>query len=189
MNRLPKSDPEPHTAANLLEVLIRAGLILVLAIICYKVFSPFMIAMVWAVILAVTLYPLHQRMARRVGGRQGIASTLLLIVGFVLIAVPTAILVNSLGDSVSELIHKVQTNSLQIPALKLFLIAGLIERDTLICITPEQVTHSCCVWSRQQVSTNICRSDCVSFRLLVILALIVAAYGHFIDSRWPPELW
>jgi predicted PurR-regulated permease PerM len=118
MNRLPKSDddPEPRTAANLLEVLIRAGLILILAIICYKVFSPFMIAMVWAVILAVTLYPLHQRIARWVGGRQGIASTLLLIVGFVLIAVPTAILVNSLGDSVNELIHKVQANSLQIPA-------------------------------------------------------------------------
>jgi predicted PurR-regulated permease PerM len=118
MNRLPKSDDdlEPRIAANLLEVLIRAGLVLILAIICYQVFSPFMILMVWAVILAVTFYPLHKRIARRVGGRQGIASTLLLIVGFVLIAVPTAILVNSLGDSVNELIHKVQTNSLQIPA-------------------------------------------------------------------------
>jgi hypothetical protein len=63
MNRLPKSDDdlEPRIAANLLEVLIRAGLILILAIICYQVFSPFMILMVWAVILAVTLYPLHQR--------------------------------------------------------------------------------------------------------------------------------
>jgi predicted PurR-regulated permease PerM len=118
MNRLPKSndDLEPRIAATLLEVLIRAGLILILTIICYQVFSPFMILVVWAVILAVTLYPLHQRIARRVGGRQGIASTLLLIVGFVLIAVPTAILVNSLGDSVNELIHKVQANSLQIPA-------------------------------------------------------------------------
>ena len=113
MNRLSKSDDDLETriGANLLEVLIRAGLILILAIICYEVFSPFMILMVWAVILAVTLYPLHQGIARRVGGRQGIASTFLLIVGFVLIAVPTAILVNSLGDSVSELIHKVQTNS------------------------------------------------------------------------------
>ena len=118
MNKPPKSDDdlESRIATNLLEILIRAGLILILAIICYQVFSPFMILMVWAIILAVTLYPLHQRIARRVGGRQGIASTLLLIVGFVLIAVPTAILVNSLGDSVNELIHKVQANSLQIPA-------------------------------------------------------------------------
>src|SRR6516162_312663 len=90
MSRLPKSDDalETRIAANLLEALIRAGLILILAIICYQVFSPFMILMAWAVILAVTLYPLHQRIARRVGGRQGIASTFLLIVGFVLIAVP-----------------------------------------------------------------------------------------------------
>jgi predicted PurR-regulated permease PerM len=75
MNRLPKSDDdlEPRIAATLLEVLIRAGLILILAIICYQVFSPFMNLVVWAVILAVTLYPLHQRIARRVGGRQGIA--------------------------------------------------------------------------------------------------------------------
>ena len=62
MNRLPKSDDDLETriGANLLEVLIRAGLILILAIICYQVFSPFMILMVWAVILAVTLYPLQQ---------------------------------------------------------------------------------------------------------------------------------
>jgi hypothetical protein len=44
MNRLPKSDDdlEPRIAATLLEVLIRAGLILILAIICYQVFAPFM---------------------------------------------------------------------------------------------------------------------------------------------------
>jgi hypothetical protein len=58
MNRLPKSDDdlEQRIAANLLEVLIRAGLILILAIICYQVFSPFMILMVWALIMAVILY-------------------------------------------------------------------------------------------------------------------------------------
>jgi len=49
MNRLPKSDDDLETriGANLLEVLIRAGLILILAIICYQVFSPFMILMAW----------------------------------------------------------------------------------------------------------------------------------------------
>ena len=36
---------------------------------CYRVFSPFLVLMVWAVILAVTLYPLHQWLAARMGGR------------------------------------------------------------------------------------------------------------------------
>ena len=46
---------EARTAAGLLDVLIRAGLILALALLCYQVFSPFLTLMVWALILAVTL--------------------------------------------------------------------------------------------------------------------------------------
>jgi predicted PurR-regulated permease PerM len=33
--------------------------------------------MVWALILAVTLYPLHQAIASKIGGKQGLAATLL----------------------------------------------------------------------------------------------------------------
>ncbi len=83
---------------------------------CYRVFSPFLTLMVWALILAVTLYPLHQYLAGKIGGKQGLAATLLVVVGFVLIVTPTALLMSSLGDSVRQLINDVQNNSLQIPA-------------------------------------------------------------------------
>ena len=59
--------------------------------------------MVWALILAVMLYPLHQSLARTIGGKQGLAATLLVVAGIVLIIVPTAMLVSSLGDSVQQL--------------------------------------------------------------------------------------
>ena len=107
---------EQRLASSLLEVLIRAGLILAMAILCYQVFSPFLHLMVWALILAVTLYPLHQFLASKIGGKQGLAATLLVVVGVVLIVVPTAMLMSSLGDSVRQLVHDVQNNTLQIPA-------------------------------------------------------------------------
>jgi len=47
-------------ASALLEVFIRAGLILALAVLCYQVFAPFLTLMVWALILAVTLYTLQE---------------------------------------------------------------------------------------------------------------------------------
>lgn len=103
-------------ATPLLDVLIRAGLILVMAVLCYQVFSPFLHLMVWALILAVTLYPLHQSLASKIGGKQGLAATLLVVVGVMLIVVPTAMLMSSLGDSVRQLVHDVQNNSLKIPA-------------------------------------------------------------------------
>jgi predicted PurR-regulated permease PerM len=100
----------------LLDVLIRAGLILAMAMLCYRVLSPFLTLMVWALILAVTLYPLHQSLASKIGGKQGLAATLLVVVGIMLIVVPTAMLLSSLGDSVQQLVHDVQHNTLQIPA-------------------------------------------------------------------------
>jgi predicted PurR-regulated permease PerM len=112
----PDQELEQRLASPLLDVLIRAGLILVMAMLCYQVFSPFLHLMVWALILAVALYPLHQALASKIGGKQGLAATLLVVVGSVLIVVPTAMLLSALGDSVQHLIHAVQNNTLQIPA-------------------------------------------------------------------------
>jgi predicted PurR-regulated permease PerM len=117
MNTLHDPDPEfeRRVAALLLDVLIRAGLVLALAMLCFQVFSPFLSLMVWAVILAVTLYPLHQSVSAKFGGRQGLAATLLVLLGIVVVVVPTAALMSSLGDSVHRLIDDVQNNTLRVP--------------------------------------------------------------------------
>lgn len=102
-------------AGRLLDVFIRAGLIVVLALLCYQVFSPFIVLTEWALILAVTLYPAHQVLAAKLGGRQGWAATLIALFGIVLIVAPTAVLVNSGGDSLHRFIGAVQDNTLNIP--------------------------------------------------------------------------
>jgi|KBSSwiStaDraftv2_1062776.scaffolds.fasta_scaffold20951_3 predicted PurR-regulated permease PerM len=106
---------ERRRSKLLLDVLIRAGLILALALLCYRIFSPFLVLMVWALILAITLYPLHRGLAARLGGRKGWAATLITVLGVALIVAPTAVLLNSLGDSVHRVIYEVQQNTLQIP--------------------------------------------------------------------------
>lgn len=107
---------ERRKSSLLLDVLIRAGLVFALAALCYRIFSPFITLMVWALILAVAMYPLHQSLARRLGGRQGLAATVIAIVGAVLIVWPTAALLSSLGDSVRGFVHAVEQNTLQVPA-------------------------------------------------------------------------
>ena len=111
----PDHEPEERAPASLLDVLIRAGLILALVLLCYRVFAPFLVLMVWALILAVALYPLQQAVARRIGERQGLAATLITVLGVVLIVAPTALLLSSMGDSVRQLIRDVQLNTLQVP--------------------------------------------------------------------------
>lgn len=117
MNEPAKPDRAQGPAArrSMLDVLIRAGLILILAFLCYRVLAPFLVLVVWAVILAVAMYPLHRAVARRIGGRQGLAATLITVLAVVLIVVPTAVLLNSLGDSVRQLVTDVQQDTLRIP--------------------------------------------------------------------------
>jgi predicted PurR-regulated permease PerM len=79
------------------------------------VFAPFLNLMTWALILAVTLYPLHQSLAAKIGGRQGMAAGLLVLMAVLVVVVPTAALMNSLGDSVRQLIADVQNNTLRVP--------------------------------------------------------------------------
>jgi predicted PurR-regulated permease PerM len=80
------------------------------------VFAPFLTLMVWALILAVTMYPLHQWLAHRIGGRQRLAATLVLIGAGLLIIAPTALLMNAFGSSVHSLIAAMRDNTLSIPA-------------------------------------------------------------------------
>jgi predicted PurR-regulated permease PerM len=114
------SQPDPELdrrlASRLLEVLVRAGLLLALVLLCYAAIAPFLTLLIWSVILAVTLYPVHQLLAGKLGGRQGLAATLLVVLGVVLIVVPSSVLLTSLADSLHRLIRDVQTNSLAIRA-------------------------------------------------------------------------
>jgi predicted PurR-regulated permease PerM len=118
MNPIPQPDPDakPKVSSNPLDVFIRGALIIALAALCYRAFSPFLSLMEWSIILAVTMYPLHQRLARAVGGKQWLASTLLVIIALLLIIIPTALLTNSFADSVRNLVSGVQNNTLEIPA-------------------------------------------------------------------------
>jgi predicted PurR-regulated permease PerM len=108
-------EPERPIESRLLDVLIRAALVFALVFLCFQVFAPFLTLMVWALILAVAIYPLHRRLARRLGDRQGLAATLIVLLAAVVIVAPTAALMSHFGDSVRDLVHGARNNTLQIP--------------------------------------------------------------------------
>jgi predicted PurR-regulated permease PerM len=112
----PDIELEHRVSRKLLDVLIRAGLVFTVAMVCYRIFSPFIALMTWSMVLAVTLYPAHQKLARRMGGKQGLAATVLVLACILLIGVPTALLMASLGDSLQGLVAQVRGGTLKIPA-------------------------------------------------------------------------
>lgn len=107
---------EERLSNKLLDVLLRAGVVVALALLCYRIFAPFFGLTAWSVILAVTLYPIHQKLARRMGGKQGLAAIVLVLLGILLIGIPTALLMGTLGDSLQQFVASARAGTLKIPA-------------------------------------------------------------------------
>ncbi|MCO6057044.1 AI-2E family transporter [Pseudomonas sp. MOB-449] len=113
---IPTSLSEHFLSRGLLDVLIRAGLILVLVMSCYQVFHPFLNLMLWALILAVTFYPLHRRLRDAMGLRDGHVATLITLVSVAILMVPVYLLGSSIAESIDESLALLKGGDLQIPA-------------------------------------------------------------------------
>jgi len=100
---------------DLIETLIRFGLIIFLLVVCGWVFRPFVGLALWSLVLAVALYPLHQKIAIRLNGRQGLGATLLITASLILIGIPTVMLGDSFADQAMNTYNAFQNDALHIP--------------------------------------------------------------------------
>ncbi|CAG9176605.1 Putative transport protein YdiK [Cupriavidus laharis] len=112
---LQTSISERALSRGLLDVLIRAGLIATLVIFCFEIFHPFFDLVVWALILAVTIYPLQVRMRGRLGLSEGHIATLIILLSIAIILVPAYLLGVAVFESVERAIDVVKDGNLRIP--------------------------------------------------------------------------
>ena len=100
---------------DLMSVLIRFGLIAFILFLSVRIFAPFALLVLWALVLAVMLYPLQCYLAARLGGRQGRAATVIVVVGLLLVGVPTVMLGISFAEHLHGLYLQFQAGTLKIP--------------------------------------------------------------------------
>jgi predicted PurR-regulated permease PerM len=108
-------DSQRAFSRGLLDVLIRAGLAAGLVIYCYQVLRPFLYLMIWSVILAINLYPLQRILRAKLGGRDGRAATLIVLIAFAVLSVPVYLLAASMTESVAGAVEWVRGGTYHIP--------------------------------------------------------------------------
>lgn len=87
---------------GLMDLMIRFGLIILVVYLSIHIFAPFAGIMVWALILAVALYPVHMKLSVRMRGRQGRAATVIVLVGLLIIGIPTLMLADSFAGHLHD---------------------------------------------------------------------------------------
>jgi predicted PurR-regulated permease PerM len=76
---------------------------------------PFVPIVIWAILLAVALYPAYAWLARRLGDRRGLAALLLTLLALATVLGPVSILAASLAESVQWLASGLNAGTLKVP--------------------------------------------------------------------------
>ena len=116
----PSAETAPRTAAGTIEAratdfVVRLAFLGLFAWWSLDLVRPFLPVVVWAILLAVALYPAYAWLARRLGGWRGAAAALLTAVVLATILGPVSLLVASVTDSVHWLADGLQSGSLRVP--------------------------------------------------------------------------
>ncbi len=98
-----------------LETTIHIGLILLLAAWCFQIVQPFVIPVVWGIIIATATYPAYRWLEARLGGRRAIAATLFTLLMMLVLMTPTLKLAETLVKGASLLSVHLEGGTLSIP--------------------------------------------------------------------------
>jgi len=98
-----------------LEAAIKIALVAILAVWTYQIVKPFIIPMIWGIILAVAVEPFVAYCSNALGGRRKLVSSLLAILVVVALVVPVVKLSTSSYDALMALIKGIQAKSIAIP--------------------------------------------------------------------------
>ena len=100
---------------NMVESALRIGLIFILLFWSFDIVKPFTIPILWAAIIAVALMPVTLKLKKWLGGRQGLAATLITLAGLAVLVGPAVIVSASLVETGQKLATAVDKGSIQIP--------------------------------------------------------------------------
>lgn len=97
------------------EAAIRIGLVFLLAAWCFFIVEPFIIPILWGMIIAIASFPLYRWMQEKLGGRANVAATLFTLLALALLITPMVLLVDTVAGTTQQLSREFQQGSLTVP--------------------------------------------------------------------------
>ncbi len=82
---------------------------------CFFIIKPFIIVILWAIILAVALFPLYNKMVQKIGVGKKFATILFTLLAAIIVLIPSYFILSSVFESTSLTADQIKNNELQIP--------------------------------------------------------------------------
>jgi len=178
---------------QIFEIMLQLGVVFLILGFCFKLLMPFAMPILWAIIVAITFYPIFDFLQRKLKGRKRLASFLITITLVGLIIVPTVIFLNSVVNSAFDLKEGLENGSIKVATpnqnIKDWPIIGNKAYDFLFSLSTDlktglmQYKAEIVEVSKKLVGTAV---SAVVTILMVILSIIIA--GIFMVSTTAQDL-
>ena len=114
----PDKKPQDTVLKTAIDLMVKIGLLLLVIFFCFKILQPFVHILLWAMIIAIILFPLYEKLGSYFGNRKKLASVIIIILVLAVLLIPSYWLVSSLVDGLRELGESLREGSFQIPPPK-----------------------------------------------------------------------
>jgi predicted PurR-regulated permease PerM len=111
----PIPDSDMHGERKSIDLTIKLLLMVILLAWCVMIILPFVIPILWGIILAITLYPLYKGLLGLLKGKKALSSSITTGILLVLLILPFIWLVSSAVESGKQFILSLRENTLVIP--------------------------------------------------------------------------
>lgn len=111
-------DPIPEEGvltSRALQVAIRLGLVVLLIAWCFAIVRPFLVPVVWGIVIAVATYNLFAVLRGFLGGRAGLAASVYVAMALLVLILPAVLLTGTHVDTVRELANGLLEGTLRLP--------------------------------------------------------------------------
>lgn len=98
-----------------IESLIKTALIFLVIYACFLIFMPFLIPVVWAIIIAVAVYPIHLKLMKIIRHKSGLSATVISLILLAILIIPTIMFLDSLIVSMQALADQLKGGTFSVP--------------------------------------------------------------------------
>lgn len=115
MNTANKKVPDTGHMTRAMDVAIRLSFVAMIVLWCTKIMNPFIMPLLWGLIIAVALYPVFLKLESWLGGRNKLAGVLFIVISLALVLIPTVILSDSIISGATSLKNGLDAGTLTVP--------------------------------------------------------------------------
>jgi predicted PurR-regulated permease PerM len=98
-----------------IESLIRIGVIVLLFVYCFMILKPFLVIMVWGLVITIVLYPLYSKFELWTKGRRRLSALIVILLLLAVLVIPIYFLGDSMAAGIKYLVSIAKEEQIDIP--------------------------------------------------------------------------